>query len=764
MKVLMATMKLDIGGAETHIVELSKALKKRGVDVCVASAGGAYQKELEDAGIKHFTAPLSTKNPIDAFRSYRILKDIIVNEKIDVVHAHARIPAYICGLIKKTVDFRFVTTAHWVFSTKFPYNLLTNWGDRSLAVSDDIKKYLIDNYGINPGNIRVTINGIDTDKFSKDTDYGDIAEEFGLEPGKRRIVYVSRMDTDRSFAAHKLIEIAPRLYNSIGDYEMVIVGGGNDLENIKAEAEAANSAIGREVVKIAGARTDVNKFVASGDVFVGVSRAALEAMAAEKPSIIAGNEGYIGIFDEDKLKVSIDTNLCCRGCEQTTGDKLLKDLLTLFNSSKEELERLGSYSKATVEKYYSLRTMADDAIKMYISIIKYKPINDISIDEFEGIDEYLARPAIRKKGDIDAMISGYYGFHNSGDDSILRAIIEQLSYIKPDINILALSNKPKETRCVYGVNSIHRFNLPGIFIKAFRTKLLISGGGSLIQDITSEKSLTYYLGIIRLAKLCGVKVMLYANGIGPINNKRNYKRIRKVLDKVDLITLREESSKKELEAIGVVNPNVIVTADPAFTLAPVDDDIVDGLLSKAKLPDNAKYFCIAVRPWKRLDAEFEKNLATAAKYVKDEYGYEAVFIPMQSPKDMGISERISGMIPNTGYILSDSPTPAEILGVVARAEFIMGMRLHTLIYAAKMRTPVIGLIYDPKVESIMKSMGQKYALSVEELNPVTLEDFVDEVVRNKAQIVDELSEAGDKAIDLANENASLAIELIERRG
>ena len=283
MKVLMATMKLDIGGAETHIVELSKALKKRGVDVCVASAGGAYQKELEEAGIKHFTAPLSTKNPIDAFRSYRILKDIIVNENIDVVHAHARIPAYICGLIRKTVDFRFVTTAHWVFSTKFPYNLLTNWGDRSLAVSDDIKKYLIDNYGINPGNIRVTINGIDTDKFSKDADYSDIAEEFGLEPGKRRIVYVSRMDSDRSFAAHKLIEIAPRLYNTIGDYEMVIVGGGNDLENIKAEAEAANSAIGREVIKIAGARTDVNKFVASGDVFVGVSRAALEAMAAEKP-------------------------------------------------------------------------------------------------------------------------------------------------------------------------------------------------------------------------------------------------------------------------------------------------------------------------------------------------------------------------------------------------------------------------------------------------------------------------------------------------
>ena len=176
MRVLMATMQLDIGGAETHIVELSKALARRGIEVLVASNGGAYEPELAEAGIRHIKVPFHSKNPLCLRRAYRMLKQIIFENHIDVVHAHARIPAFLCGLLHSRYHFRFVTTAHWVFTTRFPYNLLTRWGDRSLAVSDDIKAYLTDNYGIVPDHIRVTINGIDLEKFSKDTDYSAVAE------------------------------------------------------------------------------------------------------------------------------------------------------------------------------------------------------------------------------------------------------------------------------------------------------------------------------------------------------------------------------------------------------------------------------------------------------------------------------------------------------------------------------------------------------------------------------------------------------------
>lgn len=755
MKVLMATMKLDIGGAETHIVELSKALKRRGIDVYVASAGGAYEKELTEAGIEHIYVPMSGKHPKDVLTAYKTLKRFIIENNIDVVHGHARIPCFILNLIRKSVNFRFVTTAHWVFSLKFPYKYITKWGDRSLAVSDDIKKYLTDNYGIKPGNIRTTINGIDTQKFSKDTDYTDISEEFELSDDKRRIVYVSRMDEDRSLVAHKLIEIAPELDRQIDNLEILIVGGGNDFSNMKREADAVNDSLRKSLIKYTGSRTDINKFVASGEIFVGVSRAALEAMAAEKPAIIAGNEGYIGIFDKDKLDISIDTNFCCRGCEQVSCDILTQDILKLMNMTNEQQDELGAYSKSIIEEYYSIETMADDAMKMYVSVIKNEGINDVTNDEFETVDNYIT--PLYSKQKYDVMISGYYGFDNSGDDSILKAIVSSLKELKPDINILALSNNPVQTKSVYGVDSIHRFDFIKIFKKLKYTSLLISGGGSLIQDVTSDKSLAYYLSIIKLALVRHTKVMLYSNGIGPIQNKHNFRKVKRILDKVDLITLREQSSKDELDKLGVSNPNIIVTADPAFTLKPTNAETVNKILRKMGLRTDDKYICISVRPWKNLGKEFEDAVVNAADYVKSKYNLECVIIPMQCPKDTEISKRIA-IKSKSGVIAPENLTPSEILGLTERAQFIIGMRLHTLIYAAATHTPIIGLIYDPKITAVMSELKQKYTLPVESLNPLMLRRYIDEIIANRDEIVSSLTLSSGKAIEQAKYTAQLAID------
>lgn len=756
MKVLMATMKLDIGGAETHIVELSKALKRRGVDVYVASAGGAYEKELTEAGIKHIYVPMSDKNTKDVISSYKILKDFIKENDIDVVHGHARIPCFILNLIRKTVKFRFVTTAHWVFSLKFPYKYITKWGDRSLAVSDDIKKYLIDNYGIAENNIRVTINGIDTEKFSKDTDYSEVKSEFSLSDDKRRIVYVSRMDTDRSYAAHKLIEIAETLNEKIENLEILIVGGGNDFENIKSKADAINQKLNKTLIKYTDSRTDINKLVASGEIFVGVSRAALEAMAAEKPSIIAGNEGYIGIFDESKLKTSIDTNFCCRGCGQTTTDRLMRDILTLMNMPKDELKKLGEYSKSVVEKYYSVKTMADDAMKMYTSVIKNTPINSVNDDEIQSIDSYLANKKSSKRHDV--MISGYYGFGNSGDDSILKAIISNLKEINPDINIIALSSAPGQTKELYGVDSIHRFDFLKIFKTLKDTSLLISGGGSLIQDVTSDKSLAYYLLIIRMALFRHTKVMLYANGIGPITNPHNHKKVKDTLNRVDLITLREHSSLNELQKIGVNQDKITVTADPAFTLMPVDDERVGEILKNAKI--DGDYICISVRPWQGLGKDFENAIADISNYVKKSFNMDSLIIPMQCPKDTEISNRIALKSPYA-HLSPENLTPSEILGLTKHSSLIIGMRLHTLIYAAAMGTPMIGLDYDPKITAVMDEINQHYTMPVNDINPITLKRYTDEILSNQSEIRKNISVYSKKAIEMAKHTAKLANDMIK---
>ena len=139
---------------------------------------------LERNGIRHVNAPLDSKNIISMIKSYFILGKTIKNGNFDIVHAHARIPAFLCGLLKRSLDFRFITTAHWVFNVTRLLKIMTNWGERTIAVSEDIKKYLMDNYRVSPDKITVTINRIDTQKFSPSVDASSLEKGLGLEKGK----------------------------------------------------------------------------------------------------------------------------------------------------------------------------------------------------------------------------------------------------------------------------------------------------------------------------------------------------------------------------------------------------------------------------------------------------------------------------------------------------------------------------------------------------------------------------------------------------
>ena len=372
MNILMALMSLDIGGAETHVAELSKELKRRGHNITVASNGGVYVKELEDFGIKHYKVPLQNKHPKNILSSVSLLKKIIKDEKMNMVHSHARIPSFLLGKIKKSMDFPFVTTAHWVFTTKYGLKYITDWGQKTLAVSEDIKKYLMDNYAIPETDITVTVNGIDTEKFCKKTPDEKICKEFGIAENDKTIVYVSRMDADRSLVAHQLISAVEALYPIIEDLKCIIVGDGNDFDAVKAEADKVNEKIGKNIISLAGRRTDISEIISLADLFVGVSRAALEAMAAEKPSIIAGNEGYIGLFGEDKLDVSLKTNFCCRGEGLSKTEVLTQDIANFFGMWEEEKDKIGKYGRELVLKNYSVTKMANDAEKVYREAMEVK--------------------------------------------------------------------------------------------------------------------------------------------------------------------------------------------------------------------------------------------------------------------------------------------------------------------------------------------------------------------------------------------------------
>lgn len=725
----MTLMGMEIGGAETHVLELCRALKNRGHEILIASNGGAYEKELENQNIKHFKVPLHNKKIPNLIKSYKLLEKIIIENKIKLVHAHARIPAFLCGLLYKKLHFRFVTTAHWIFKASFPFNILTNWGEKSLAVSNDIKKYLIDNYKINEENITVTINGIDTNKFSDAVNYEDIIKEFNLDKNKKHIVCVSRLDKDRSLCAHKLLDIANEI--CADNTDIIIVGNGNDSQEIIHKAEKLNQS--KKIIYIAGARTDINKFLALASIFVGVSRAALEAMAAKKPVILAGNEGYIGIFDESKLDAAIQTNFCCRGHENISNATLKSDIQKLLNINEKKLVTLGNYGHQIIKKYYSVEKMADDALSVY-NCIRYN------------------------KKNIDVIISGYYGFNNNGDDSVLKSIIDDLKKFRPNIKITVLSQHPLETSKLYGVHSIYRFNFLAINKCIKQTNLLISGGGSLIQDMTSTHSLKYYLWIINLAIKNSVRVMLYSNGIGPILRDKNKSLVTNTLNKVNLITLRDKNSANELKSLSVDKPPIIITADAAFNL----NFDISSANTHLKFNINENFFVIAVRNWKHNADRFEKNIAVFADYISQKYKLLPVLIPMHPSNDAEISKKIISLMKFNGKYIGTSYTTNDLINLIAKAEFILGMRLHTIIYAIQTSTPILGLVYDPKVKAIMDDINQLTYTDVKQLNLGVLKNIASEILINRNKISEQIKVSSIALKQNAAENTKLALELLDK--
>lgn len=366
MNILLVTMEMQVGGAETHVFELAKELKKRGNNVIVMSAGGKYADELEKAGVKHIYAPLKNKKPQNILKSYKMIKETVISEKIDVVHAHARIPGFISGLICKKLKLPLVTTVHGIYKVTPLLKLLTNWGEKTLTVSEDIKAQVIKDYKLKEENVNVTVNGINTNVFSKGK---SVVPE--LNDAKFKIIHVSRLDADSSDIAEKLINIMDELNKRLNkNLELVIVGSGNKFKYLKELSKD------KESVKMLGLRTDVSEILKAGNVFVGVSRAALEAMATQLPVILAGNpnyyQGYIGIFNKSNLENAINTNFCCRDCEETTNEKLIKDIIEIYDMSKEERDEMGNYNRSVVEDMYSVDKMVNDCEKMYKEVLKSK--------------------------------------------------------------------------------------------------------------------------------------------------------------------------------------------------------------------------------------------------------------------------------------------------------------------------------------------------------------------------------------------------------
>ena len=290
----------------------------------------------------------------------------------------------------------------------------------------------------------------------------------------------------------------------------------------------------------------------------------------------------------------------------------------------------------------------------------------------------------KSKTMVKIIISGYYGFNNTGDEAILKSMVRAFKKKMPQTKIVVLSRNPLQTSQTYQVKAINRLHLIDIVCCLRDTNLFISGGGGLLQDSTGKGwSILYYLGLILAAKIVKVPVMIYAQGIGPVNKQINKRLIKWILNKVDLITVRDNSSKELLENLGVVKPSIYVNSDPVFLLKKKNiNHIIDDYPYIQELinSDNRPLIGVSIREYKSNGLNLKKIFAQVADYLIENHQAKIIFLPFKFDEDVHISEEILSLMKHKAEVLKIKLKPEELLSVLSRLSLVVGVRLHSIIF------------------------------------------------------------------------------------
>lgn len=357
------------------------------------------------------------------------------------------------------------------------------------------------------------------------------------------------------------------------------------------------------------------------------------------------------------------------------------------------------------------------------------------------------------------VLSGYYGFQNVGDEAILQAIIHALRAEKSDIKITVLSNDPDYTKKTYGVDAINRWKLGEVFKVIRAADGVISGGGSLLQDKTGMKSVPYYTGIMMIAHLLRKPFFVYAQGIGPLDQSLSQKLVRYALSKADFLSVRDQDSYDLLKKIGL-GGDIELVPDPVMGME-YKQGLNQAWLEQEGLAGKP-FITVAIRDWTSPGfPEFKKKIVEVLDLCASESGHQVVFLPMHGEHDDVFSREISGAMKNPAFIFPYDASIEEKVTLIGDSSLLIGMRLHALIFAAIANTPMIGISYDPKIDSFINQVDQPLIGHVD--GDWTADALFELIGKQLSQHSEEVEKLKAKSIPLqqkANETAKKVIELL----
>lgn len=368
------------------------------------------------------------------------------------------------------------------------------------------------------------------------------------------------------------------------------------------------------------------------------------------------------------------------------------------------------------------------------------------------------------------VLSGYFGYDNVGDEAILFSIIRALRKLNPTIEITVLSNNPAETAATYGVDSVNRWSINEVRAVFKSADGLISGGGSLMQDATSQKTIPYYAGIIKLAQMAKVPVFVYAQGMGPIYKTLGKWLVKSVFNKCAGITVRDEASAKLLKEIGVRLP-VSIVPDPVvglggseFTSTWLDEWLTSTLNETTIIEDSEgtiaypQYVTVSVRDWES-PFDFKLKVANALDQLVKE-GLKIVFIPMHGEHDVKASKDVLNLMTEEATIAPGNLSIEEKIAVIGGSKLLIGQRLHSLIFSAIEHIPFIALSYDPKIDAFANIVNQPIIGHVEKdtWDSASLAACAMDILNNYEEKVVSLTNLIDPLQESAENTAQMALE------
>lgn len=678
MKVIHLISGGDTGGAKTHVHSLLQNLS-RGMDITlVCFRGGPFAREAAELGIE--TRVCSG----GFFSALREVRRMIAEEGFELVHTHGSRANLAGAMLRSTCGRPVVSTIHSDYRLDYmgrplaaaTYGVLNVLALRRIkyhvGVSDAMRDLLISRRFPRETTFAI-YNGLDFSREPKRHDRAAFCARVGanVAPGDIVVGAAARLDPVKDLAT--LVRGFAAAREGHPELKLIIAGEGPERPALEALAEELGV---RGAVTLAGWLDDMEEFYSALDINTLSSLsetfpyALTEGAAYRLPTVASAVGGIPRLIEDGKTGF-----LFAPGDWEKLGARLAQ-----LASDPGLRERLGAAVHERAAREFSVEATCREQRAVY--------------------EEILEREARGRSG---VVICGAYGMGNSGDEAILDAIVAEMRAIDPLMPLTVMTRDPAGASARLGLTAVHTFNFPRFLAVMRRRALYINGGGSLIQDVTSRRSLWYYLFTLRAAKRLGCKVMMYGCGIGPVKRPGGVERTRRVLNScVDAITLREPDSIEELARFGVTKPEIILASDPALTLPSAPAEEVDAALEAAGAAPKGKYICFALRLWPGF-GEKAGVFAAAARHAHEAYGLTPVFLPINHLDDGQAAALVAEKLGDTPHVLLPGPmSSALVIGLMSRMQVVVSMRLHGLIFAAGQGVPLIGVSYDPKVTAFLR--------------------------------------------------------------